>query len=614
MPILPTCTIACIFSLVAFASHASARPASHAPANDAGAQLVQHYYDARRTTGRVVPDTLDLADNAILAIHAITAGQDPKLESRLWFSIYFDRRPMCMRHHQLSEFDQAGKYLEGLALTRLMTGSTFNSQGDANLWAFIDNHTKDDGLIYYDMDNPDEKPVYTYTQARALLARICRYELEPTKERAAEINRTIDSLVERNMLRGFGFGPLLPAVRWYEMTGYENALRLAELDFQAVMEESSFADGTFQGHFHYHSGALIGVLAYAQMKDDQQLIERVCKAYEFARSQGTDYGYFPEALAPYNWVMRISNEGCCTADMTSLAATLSRTGAGDYWDDLDRYLRNQLTEMQMKRTDYPQRVPHENQVRMPIRPEAGEDEVDDMTRFIGTFAGWAAPNDFAGSAHFWIQQCCLGNCPRGLYQGWASIVTHSDEGLRVNLLLNRSTPELDVDSYLPYEGKVNINIKQPTHLEVRMPGWVELDKVTARVDDEPVAPTCNGRYLDLGDLSQGEVVTIEFPVREYQVTYHLPGATWASKYSIVDEQSGSGMPLPRSVEQVPQDIVDRILEPKPYTVLYRGNTVVDILPEGYIYPLYEREFMRHNPAPLAPVDRHVPQRVLEDWQ
>ena len=65
------------------------------------------------------------------------------------------------------------------------------------------------------------------------------------------------------------------------------------------------------------------------------------------------------------------------------AAGLSQSGAADYWDDLDRYLRNQLTEMQMKRTDFVDRIPKENQVPIPIRPEKGEASLDDMKRFIG---------------------------------------------------------------------------------------------------------------------------------------------------------------------------------------------------------------------------------------
>ncbi len=526
---------------------------------DPGAKLVHNLFMSRRQTGSEVPDTLDLADNALLAIHAITNGMDLSLENRLWFSIYFDRRPLCMRHHEPSEFDQAGKYLEGLTLMRIMTGSNLNQDREDAFWSFIENHTKPDGLIYYHPDQPGEPPANSYTQARTLLARICCYELQPDPETKKNIELTIDSMVEQKLTRGFGFGPLLPAVRYYMLTGYSNSMILSRMDFDALEQAGTFnEDGSFGGHFHYHSGAAIGLLAYGLITKNEALVQKIRRVYEFARSKGTDYGYFPECVAPAPWVMLISNEGCCTADMTSLAAILSRAGAGDYWDDLDRYLRNQLTEIQMKRTGFFDRIPIENQVSIPISLQRGECEFDDPTRFVGSFAGWAAPNDFAGPAHFWLQQCCLGNCPRGLYQGWESIVTPSGSGVRVNLLLNRSTPDLDVDSFLPYEGKLDIRIKKQTCAEVRIPGWVDLAKVNVTVDSRQAEVSWNGRYLALPSLQAGSKVTITFPVTEWTTAYSLPGAPWASKFSIVDEDSGSGMPLPKSVSQTPPETVEKI--------------------------------------------------------
>ena len=101
------------------------------------------------------------------------------------------------------------------------------------------------------------------------------------------------------MTRGFGFGPLLPAVRWYELTGYPKSLELAKLDFDALQQGNIFKDdGSFGGHFHYHSGAAIGLLAYGLMTNDQTLVQKICRVYEFARSKGTNYGYFPECVAP----------------------------------------------------------------------------------------------------------------------------------------------------------------------------------------------------------------------------------------------------------------------------------------------------------------------------
>jgi hypothetical protein len=583
--------------------------------SDPGARLVTELYGKRRGSGRLVPDTLDIQDNALLAISAITRGLDPSAEYRPWFAIYFDRRPLCMRHDVPSEFDLVGKYAECLTLLRLMTASDLNAHLDAKIWELMERHTRSDGLVYLDANDPQAPPANAYTDARVLNARICRFELNPTPELETQIDRTFDAMVARKMTRGFGFGPLLPACKWYRLTRGKRAFEMARLDWEALEQAKDFAeDGSFSGHFHYHSGAALGLLAYGLMTEDDALLHKVCRIYEFARSNGTDYGYFPEALPPLPWVMRISNEGCCTADMTSLAAALSRSGVADYWDDLDRYLRNQLTEMQMRHGDFVDRIPDVNKVAIPIRPDHGESELDDMRRFIGCFAGWAAPNDFLGPAHFWVQQCCLGNGPRGLYQGWENIVTPAGSGLRVNLLLNRSTREIDVDSHLPYEGKVEIRIKEKTTVAVRIPCWVDLKATRVEIGGQAVQPKWEGRYAKLSGLDPGAHVVISFPVTERQAKYRIPGAPWTSRYSIVDRDSGSGMPLPKSVAETPPDIVERILEPVEYRLRYRGNTIVNIEPAGAISPLYLRGEMAHESrSPMRPVRRHMPARVVQNW-
>ena len=42
----------------------------------------------------------------------------------------------------------------------------------------------------------------------------------------------------------------------------------------------------------------------------------------------------------------------------------------------------------------------------------------------------------------------------------------------MNLLLNRASPWVDIDSSLPYEGLVRIRNKVADTVAVRVPGWV----------------------------------------------------------------------------------------------------------------------------------------------
>ena len=55
--------------------------------------------------------------------------------------------------------------------------------------------------------------------------------------------------------------------------------------------------------------------------------------------------------------------------------------------------------------------------------------------------------------------CCSVNGANSLYYAWHGI-TRFDEGVAtVNLFLNRASAWMDIDSYLPYEGKVVLHNK-----------------------------------------------------------------------------------------------------------------------------------------------------------
>ena len=49
-------------------------------------------------------------------------------------------------------------------------------------------------------------------------------------------------------------------------------------------------------------------------------------------------------------------ELCEVADMIAIAIRLSEAGAGDYWDDADRWIRNHFFENQMLSADWAKEV------------------------------------------------------------------------------------------------------------------------------------------------------------------------------------------------------------------------------------------------------------------
>ena len=126
-------------------------------------------------------------------------------------------------------------------------------------------------------------------------------------------------------------------------------------------------------------------------------------------------------------------------------------------------MRNQFVENQLTSVDWAETVQPEAFKFLPGTTWGTEDskvesekpvqpwESTEIERAIGSFAGWALPNDWGKAS---MHMCCTGNAGRTLYWIWDSILIRKDDRVKVNLLLNRASPWLDVDSYLPYQGKV----------------------------------------------------------------------------------------------------------------------------------------------------------------
>jgi len=323
---------------------------------------------------------------------------------------------------------------------------------------------------------------------------------------------------------------------------------------------------------------LISILEYATAVGDRDLIEFVRKGYEFGKGAGEPLvGYYAEHVPGFTHVTGYELGGghetcetCEVADMLVLGVKLSLAGVGEYWEDVDRCLRNQFVENQITRTDWPDRIPEDldaSPYRQKGQPlQLWEDETDAVERAVGSWAGWAAAND---GRHLGLMQCCAGNAGRSMYYAWDSIVTREGDEVRVNLHLNRASRWLDVDSHLPYEGKVVLKIKDAPRVAVRIPQWTDASRVSCRVNGREQEASRAGSYIQVQGLKAGDEVAVEFPMREVE------------RFEKIGEV--------------------------PYRLKIKGNTVVDIDPEGKIYPLYQRDHYLQDTAPMKKVTRFVPE-------
>jgi hypothetical protein len=380
--------------------------------------------------------------------------------------------------------------------------------------------------------------------------------------------------------------------KYYEVTGYQPARQLAAklvrytrkasecydaegrflfspLEKQWMKERSFDVDGVrYGGHFHSRTLGLLNLLDYATAMKDHEQLEFAKSGFEWAKTQGSSLvGFFPEFIIGGDRYP--SCESCEVGDMVTLAVKLSVAGAGDYWDDVDRWVRNQFAENQLTKSDWIYTMARSMEKR-PLEYNETDEGVGE--RNIGAFAGWSSGNEWAVQSG--IMHCCTGNCSCALYYVWEHMVAREGEQLRVNLLLNRASQWADVYSYIPYEGRVDIRIKEScTDLLVRVPEWVKDNgqEIVCKVNGTLRKAHRDGRFLNIGKSLQGDKISITFPIEERTVKETIGGI--------------------------------------PYNLVLRGSTVVSIDPPGKNGALYQRVKYRDQVA-FRNVTRFVSQEHI----
>jgi hypothetical protein len=385
--------------------------------------------------------------------------------------------------------------------------------------------------------------------------------------------------------------------QFYRATGYEPALDLAKkLTIFFRRHSGTFdEDGRFVwtdsdrksrgwgysaeyevigGHSHGRAIGLLSMLEYANVAGDKDTAQFVKSSFEWAKSQqvspfgvSTLVGWFPEWYYP----QYPTCEGCMTADMVALAVKLSSLGVGDYWDDVDRWVRNNFFEQQLTSPDWIYRAT-EHLPRRPIAPHSVAEQTPE--RNVGAFAGWSSGNDWVFNGG--IMHCCTGNGNRAVYYAWQGILENNAGELKVNLLLNRASRWADIYSYVPYTGRVDLKIKEPCkNVLVRAPEWIAAGSpdVTCTINGSKRTPQWKGRYLALGAGEPGQTFVLTFPISK----------------RTVKERIG----------------------PETYTLVLKGNTVISIDPSGQNGPLYaDRERYSGDEVQWRKLNRFVADQLI----
>jgi hypothetical protein len=200
-----------------------------------------------------------------------------------------------------------------------------------------------------------------------------------------------------------------------------------------------------------------------------------------------------------------------------------------------------------------------------------------------------------GAKRWWENQLLYGSCYlEPFYFAWEAITRFDGSAAQVNLLLNRASAWLDIDSYLPYEGRVVLHNKQCEAVHVRIPKWVNRGAIRCTADGNEARHSWAGNYLVLSGVGGVRTLTVGFPMVEAVATYYL---------------------LTREVGPKWWEHKDEL---PTYVLHMRGGTCVraefpnrdQFASHGPVYPVFQREHYRSGGAPMKQVTRYVAPAVV----
>ncbi|XID90581.1 hypothetical protein ACF3MZ_18790 [Paenibacillaceae bacterium WGS1546] len=568
-----------------------------------------------------IPDTLMLEERAKHAINAMIGMADEDYGYIPFFAANLKHEPAFVTHGDWDYGSSHGRMIDGLVLARHMSGEAewgkeVEERYRANLLSFF----KEDGLSYRQL-NPvkkwgtnanliDQRAVILSltswfmatgdAQVKeaadrhvAALKRIAIKERDVWYYPASEYKETGWPSENAAQLRlapdpaAFCGRLVMPLLKYHEVTGNTDAYELCQYFTALIIERSGVfnEDGSFNdslayrsGHFHTRLGTLDAIARFGAYTGNAAMIAWVKKCYDWALTHCTSFGWTPGDLQEQAY----EHETCSLVDLIATGITLAKSGYVEYWGVVERFLRNHLSESQLLDLDW---VTQREDKSADVPYDKSFYKVAERTR--GSFAGYSAPNDFVcdvneGRGHTSdLQLCCLGSGTRGLFMGWSNTVTEERGTVSVNFLLNRGSQWLDVNSYLPHEGKVVLDVRRDIErLQIRIPEWAGYTKIrfVREFNNETVEgagnEACrwvNKQFLLLGAARAGEKITVTFPLSVRKTIEHAVGQT--------------------------------------FEVTWRADDVVGISPEGSTKPLYSGRRV-YDKAPMREGDYRRPEKEL----
>ncbi|MCK9479221.1 MAG: hypothetical protein M0R40_06930 [Firmicutes bacterium] len=521
---------------------------------------------------------------AKLSLNTFTSMIDRNSDYLPYWLIDLDTYPASAQHCRVDDAEICASWAEGLMRVKKMLST---NEGDEVLKGLINITLKGfrgDGL-HYNNPYPWADHVFASMHEQAYIASFLTTWYEETKD--ARAKKYMDNLVhglrklvcERETVtfwggsypqprksyyfigdaiyegKGWDFSkhrgsgeegtrnmPMVAAImKYYELTGNEEALDLAEgLINYSVIETRYFAyGGKFNGHVHSHLWIAIGLARFARVTGSDMHRQLARDIFEYGKKISSSFGFVPE-FAGFKHPGHITSESCCIKDMIELAFEMIKLGY-DEWDTIDRYARNQLVENQIRST--PAII-----VDNTLDDTQTHTYKDLDKRIIGGFTGHASPNHIPIDNRRALAGCCTGIAPQAHYMVWENTVIKQDDCIDINFLFDIDTKYVMIECAYPNVGYIKLTAKEANSYRVRIPKWVG-ERITLKINGEQTYIFWDKDYI-VFNLGKNDIAEISHQLQE-----------------VVTNETVN------SIE---------------YTIVWRGNHIVRLLPEGKPYRLYDR--------------------------
>ena len=338
---------------------------------------------------------------------------------------------------------------------------------------------------------------------------------------------------------------------YHRLTGDPLGLTLAQKF--ADLRYAAFDDqGTYpSGHNHSMLGSMANLVEFGIYTNQWRYLSKVRRII--------DHG-LPKVRSSYGIISEVDGtargEANCTADLVRMEIMLGLNGYPEYLDDAERIVRNHLLASQFLDPSFATSTEAGGEDSPPGEPAdtAQATYTNAAVRCCGGFAftqpnGLVDPENYGNPTGELVLALDLAQgAMDALIQVWRAIATRDEKGIWVNFLFSKSMDDLEIRSYLPARGRIELDIKHPSDVYVRLPKYVTAEGVRVNVDGSELPNRIVGNYLLVPQQSEQVTASIEF------------------------EQHKS--------------VKDETIAGETYRVEWLGDTVWNMTPAGRFAPLY----------------------------